>query len=118
MGRVVFYGRIPAEQILATIAQSDIGIALYKNVGINQYLCAPNKVFDYLMAGIKIICNDSPSLRTLKDYKFVRLISDTSPSNIAECIESLFYEKSEIPENIKKLFSWELFDPIFKTIYK
>jgi len=116
--RVVFYGRIPAEQISATIAQCDIGIALYQNVGINQYLCAPNKVFDYLMAGLKIICNDYPPLRILKEYKFVRLLSEVSPSNIADSVKDLLGEKGKIPENVKQIYSWGSFNDIFKKIYQ
>jgi len=115
--RVYFFGKVPPGEILSTIAQCDIGIALYENKGINSYYCAPNKVFDYLMTGTKIITNNYPSLQMLKKYKFVRLISQVNPKNIADCAKDLVKEKCVVPNSVKREFSWESFNQVFRKIY-
>lgn len=115
--RVFFFGQVPPQEILPTIAQSDVGIALYENKGINNYFCASNKVFDHLMAGTKIITNNYPPLQILRRYKFVRLISEVNPKSLAECVIDLVKEPCIISDKVKRRFSWESFTPIFKDIY-
>jgi len=115
--QVYFYGKLSPEEILPTIAQCDIGVALYENSSINNYYCAPNKVFEYIMAGVKVVANDYPSLRMLKKYGFVRLVSDISPEMIARNIKELIKDNSIITENVKRIFSWEKFNKIFAKIY-
>ncbi len=115
--RVLFYGSISPEEVLPVIAGGDIGIALYNNNNLNNYYCAPNKVFDYIMAGIKVVTNDYPSLRMLRNYGFVRLLSEVSPQAIAECAKELANNDSVITDAAKKTFSWEIFSDTFAKIY-
>lgn len=115
--RVFFYGSVSPKEMLPTIAGCDIGIALYENTGFNSFYCAPNKVFDYIMAGVKVIANDYPSLKMLNKYEFVRLISKVNPKAIAKCALDLVRDSSEIPDIIKRKFSWESVSKIFKEIY-
>jgi glycosyltransferase involved in cell wall biosynthesis len=116
--RVFFYGKVPLKETISTVAQCNIGIALYKNTGINNYYCAPNKVFDYIMAGLQVITNDYPSLRMLSNYKFIRLINHVDPNTIAECVQDLVKVDYVIPDAIKRKLSWESLNHIFKYIYK
>ena len=116
--RVFFYGTVQPGEMLQTIAGCDISIALYGNDTINNYLCASNKVFDSIMAGVKVITNDYPPHRTLKNYEFVSLISDSDPRTIAECAINLDERDSIIPEDMKQKFSWDSFHEIFKQIYQ
>jgi len=116
--RVFFYGSVSPEELLETIAGCNIGIALYKNTNINNLYCAPNKVFDYIMAGIKLIANDYPSLRMLSEYKFVRLVSEVNPRLIAECVIDLNNNNSQVPNIIKRKFSWESLNKVISEIYR
>lgn len=116
--RVIFHGKIAPSEILQTIAGCDICIALYQNNGINNYLCASNSVFNSIMAGVKILTNDYPPHSILKSYEFVGLISHIEPKKLAECVKDLTKFDSEIPEDIKREFSWESLFALFKQIYK
>ena len=116
--RVFFYGKVPPKEMPQTIAGCDISIALYENNRMNNYLCASNKVFESIMAGIKVITNDYPPHKILKNYEFVGLVSKPEPERIADCARYLDECGSEIPENIKRRFSWDSFHELFKKIYK
>lgn len=115
--RVIFYGAVTPQELLQTISQCDIGIALYQNKGINNYFCSPNKIFDYIMARVKVITNDYPSLQILKEYNFVRLISEVNPKSIAECAKDLAKQNFLTSDAIRKKFSWESCLEIFRNIY-
>lgn len=116
--RVFFYGKVRPEEMLQTVAGCDVSICLYPNDNINNYLCASNKVFDSIMAGLKIVTNDCPPHRILENYKFVGLISQIDSKNIAEEIKKLAVTDAEIQENIKRKFSWDMSFDVFKQIYK
>jgi len=115
--RVIFYGPVAPQKLLQTISQCDIGIALYQKKGINNYLCSPNKVFDYITARLKVITNDYPPLQIVKEYDFVRLISEINPKSIAECAKDLAKQNLLISDAIRKKFSWEPCIEIFRNIY-
>jgi len=115
--RAIFYGAVVPQELLQTLSQCDIGVALYQNKGINNYLCAPNKVFDYIMAGVKVITNDYPPLQIVKEYNFVRLISEVNPKSIAECAKDLVKQNYIISDVIRRKFSWESCTEIFRNVY-
>lgn len=115
--RVFFYGSVLPKEVLQTIAGCNIGIALYRNTNINNFYCAPNKVFDYIMAGVKVIANAYPSLFMLDEYRFVRLISEVSPKSIAKCAIDLANEKSQVQHIVKRRFCWESFNEVLSEIY-
>lgn len=115
--RVFFYGKVSRDKLLQTVAGCDISLALYQNNGINNYLCASNKVFDSIMAGVKIISNDYPPHKKLRCYEFISLISTVDPKNLAAHILELAQSDTEIPDSIKKQFSWDSLFDVFKEIY-
>jgi hypothetical protein len=116
--RIFFYGKYDPRELLSLIADCDIGIAFYKNDNLNNYYCAPNKVFDYLMAGLKIITNNYPSLQLLSEYNNeVRLLDAVNPVNLANHIVELSKSRGGVPENVRLRFSWENLKCIFDEIY-
>ena len=115
--RVFFYGKVSPDKLLQIVAGCDISLALYKNNGLNNYLCASNKVFDSIMAGVKVITNDYPPHKNLRCYEFIRLISTVDPKNLATHILDLAQVETEITDSIKKQFSWDSLFDVFKEIY-
>lgn len=115
--RVFFYGQVRPQDMTATIAGCDISVALYPDIGINNQLCASNKVFDSIMAENRILTNDYPPHKVLKDYEFVELVSQTDPETIAAGIRTLSRCRVKVSEDIKRKFSWESSYEIFQKIY-
>jgi len=115
--RVIFYGAVTPQELLHSISQCEVGIAFYENKGINNYFCAPNKVSDYIMARVKVVTNDYPSLQILKGYDFVSRISKVTPKVIAECVKDLAKQDFLISEEVRKKFSWDSGVGIFRSIY-
>lgn len=64
-GRVHFMGRVPRRFLRAILRSCDAGIIVYSSDTLNEIHCAPNKVFEYAMAGLPSIANDNPGLRDI-----------------------------------------------------
>jgi glycosyltransferase involved in cell wall biosynthesis len=62
-GRVFFIPRVPQAELLAACASADVGIIPYPAVDRNNYYTSPNKLFDFILAGVPLVGNDLPFLR-------------------------------------------------------
>lgn len=63
--RIKFLGRVPHSTLPSITEVADIGIVTYPFSGQNNILCAPNKIFEYVHAGLKVISSDQPPLRRI-----------------------------------------------------
>lgn len=61
--RVFLVPAVPQEQLLRWTAAADAGIVPYQAVDLNTRYCSPNKLFEYIVAGVPVIVNDLPFLR-------------------------------------------------------
>ena len=58
--RVHVHDRMPFEQLRRCTAAADIGLSLDRPTVDNFRFSLPNKLFDYLHAGIPVVCSDLP----------------------------------------------------------
>lgn len=125
------YGQQPAPnvRILPPVAYEaipnllrnyDVGIALYKNTNLNNYYCAPNKVYDYLMSGMTVIANDYPGLRKVIEHgRLGACVEDISPASFRLAVERIVLEKrwNNITDEIRRKYSWEQQEKILLELF-
>lgn len=74
-GRVLVVGGVPHAHVQDLVRQADIGFVTYSMDGLNNVLCAPNKVFEYAHAGLPIVATCQPTIRRLVDeFEIGRLV--------------------------------------------
>lgn len=61
--RVEFAGLVPNEILIEEISRADFGLALFQPTCLSHRLVLPNKVFEYLHAGVPVLASDLPVLR-------------------------------------------------------
>jgi glycosyltransferase involved in cell wall biosynthesis len=95
--RVFFTGRVPLEQLSAYTACADIGINLLENSGLNYYYSLPNRIFDYIRAGVPVLASDFPEIRRIvAHYGTGTLVNHYEPSFLAGTIRQMAaQEKNE-----------------------
>ncbi|BCQ59337.1 glycosyltransferase [Pseudomonas protegens] len=89
--RIYFLEAVPQSELLQHSASADIGIIPYPHVDLNSYYCTPNKLFEFIQAGLPILANDSPELNRFvrkKDFGMTRKMN--TPHQIAEAIDIAF----------------------------
>jgi glycosyltransferase involved in cell wall biosynthesis len=88
--RIVVLPRVPYEELPAYTASADVGLLLYRNDCRNNYFCAPNKVFEYMMMGLPVVATDFPGMRTLVEGEAIGLCVDPrDPAHIAAAVNRL-----------------------------
>lgn len=91
-GRFSTLGRVPIDLLPAVTASADVGIVAYSFAGLNNFYCAPNKVFEYAQAGIPVIATGQPPLRALVEPHGIGLLigRDERPEDVARVVADLF----------------------------
>lgn len=112
--RVTFFGAVDPDDVVAVAAGGDVGLAPYLPVGLNNVLAAPNKLFEYLHAGLPVAASDLPDIRRIVDENEVGELFDAAdPQSIAAAVRRL----TAFPDRLRKLrtsassaaerFTWE-----------
>lgn len=111
--KVFFKGRIPPEELWNITQQATIGITLFENNGLNNYLSLANRFFDYIQAGVPQLCVNYPAYAAINaDYDVALLIDDLSPNSIATALNHLLTNDvlyNRLRENCKHaaaVFNW------------
>jgi len=63
--RVRYMGVAPMDMLHAYASGADIGDVVLENVSLNNFFAAPNKLYQYLMAGIPVLGSDFPEIRRI-----------------------------------------------------
>lgn len=85
--RVVVLPRVPYAELPAYTASADVGILLYRNDCRNNYYCAPNKVFEYMMMGLPVIAPSFPGMLALVEGDAIGVcVNPESPAEIAAAV--------------------------------
>ena len=89
--RVHFLNAVPQSELLQHSASADLGIIPYPHVDLNSYYCTPNKLFEFIQAGLPILANDSPELnRFVRDNEFGYSVKMNTAKDIARAIDAAF----------------------------
>ena len=101
--QVVFLGRIVTDKLKMITRHAQLGLSLEEDLGLNYRYCLPNKVFDYLYAGIPILVSELPILKQLiVENKIGACLQDRSPKALAAQIEKMILNKHEYIIGIEK----------------
>ncbi|NOQ27484.1 MAG: glycosyltransferase [Bacteroidales bacterium] len=122
--KVELTGKIPFEELLAYTFKADLGIALEENIGLNYYYALPNKLFDYIQAGIPVLVSPFPEMQKIVNkYDIGTIYEHKTPELLAKKIMEIF--NLEIPYNkwkentalAAKDLCWENEEKILIQIY-
>lgn len=123
--RVIFAGRVTPDELLNYTASADAGILLMEDIALNNRLALPQKLFQYLSAGIPQIVSPMPEIsRFVKDEKTGVVVSLEDPREAAETIAGFIFDEnlySAVRENCGKSSlknNWENESIKWVEIYK
>jgi glycogen(starch) synthase len=89
-GRVDFESAVAPDQVVPAAAQADIGIFLLSNSTTHARFAMPNKIFEYMQAGLMVISSDLPEIRRVIEAAGCGLLlADDGAKAIAACLAGL-----------------------------
>ncbi len=123
--RIDMMERMLPSQLKRYTPLAHLGISLDSFTDKNCLFNLPNKVFDYIHAGVPLFATAIPEIKHIVDeYQCGICITDTSPQFIAKTITDLFNDKERY-ERLKtatakasKELCWEKEEEKLKAIYK
>lgn len=102
---------VPYAEIPKLLESYHIGVALYRNTNLNNYYCAPNKVYDYLMNGMPVITNRYPGLVSVIEANRVgACIEEVNAEEIRKAIDLIRRERrwENITDGLRRRYCWEV----------
>jgi len=88
--KVIFKGRMPYEQMMAHTHLSDLGLSLDKDTNVNYRFSLPNKLFDYIHAGIPVLGSDLVEVkRIIEDYGVGEIARSFEPEKLAAQMQEM-----------------------------
>lgn len=89
--RVIFLPRMPYQKMIAYTQLAELGFTLDKNTNLNYCFSLPNKIFDYIQAGIPVISSHLPEIeKIIKGYQIGSFVENHTPKSIANTVKEAF----------------------------
>lgn len=88
--RITFEAAVPAGELIEQAADADIGIHVLPGFSHQNSYALPNKLFEYLMAGLAVVVTDLPEMRQVViDEGVGKLVQHDTPEAIAVAVNSM-----------------------------
>jgi glycosyltransferase involved in cell wall biosynthesis len=122
--KVEFTGRLPIEELVKLTPQSDLGLSIEEDLGLNYRFALPNKLFDYIQAQVPVLVTNLPEMAEIvKQYKIGEITKTLEPKLLADKINDALFNigKRDIwQKNLKVTaneLTWEKEEKVLVEIY-
>ena len=100
--RIRFIPKMEWEDLMRFTKGADAGLSVDKNSNPNYEFSLPNKLFDYISAGLPVIASDLTEIRKIvTEYRFGILIPEVTPDEISQAICQL-RDKPQLLSELRK----------------
>ena len=83
-GKILLLDKMPFAQLSQYTRNADLGLSLDQPVHLNYKFSLPNKLFDYIHAGIPILASDLPEIRRVfEKYSIGNIVKSIQPKELA-----------------------------------
>jgi len=119
---IFYHPAVSPSVLLEHTAAADYGICFIDNICLNYYYCLPNKMFEFMMAGLPVIVSDLPEMKRIVEQYKVGLVADNSdPQALRDAVTSIHKLDKQATlanlEKIKKEFNWEQQEKVLLQAY-
>jgi len=116
---------MPWNEMMHYTKSADAGVSLDKNKSMNQKFSLPNKIFDYISAGIPVIAGDLPEVtKIVASYSCGIIIPEITPNEISQAV-SVLHENNDLLRVLKQnareassLLTWETESEKVREFYR
>ena len=97
--RVRIAPAVPIADVVRYAAAGDVGVIPFLNTSLNNFHGLPNKIFEYIAAGIPVVASDFPQLRAVIDrYDVGRTFDPDRPGALVGAIREVLADPARLAE--------------------
>ena len=120
---IFFHPSVNLNVLLDYTSSADYGVLFYENTCLNHYYCSPNKIFEYLMAGLPVLTSNLYEMRRLVESESIGIVAqDNNVEGFKKAVHALLKQNYQsIQKNIfkvRKRYSWEEQEDKLINIFK
>ena len=98
-GKVIFVGKLPYNEMMQYTFNADVGVTLDKDTNINYRFSLPNKIFDYIKAGLPVLSSDLIELKKIiNQYSIGVITKDHTPEEIKKSLSSVWEDENRFSQ--------------------
>lgn len=112
--RIFFHPPAPPQEVLPLISGANLGLHPILNTSDNHYFCLPNKLFEYVQAGLPVAVSHFPEMQKIVDQYGLGLTFDPhNPQAMAQALKTALTTPDQLSHyrsNVlaaKDALSWE-----------
>jgi glycosyltransferase involved in cell wall biosynthesis len=112
--RISLIPKVPFEVLHHITSKANLGLTLDKPTNINHIYGLPNKIFDYIHAGLPVLSSRLVELeKIIQRHNVGTFIENHDPYHIAEAIREIALDEERLAEwkrntlNAKHEYNWE-----------
>lgn len=78
-GNISFLGRLEPAMLHSLTLHADLGLSLLENRGLNYYYSFPNRIADFVQAGVPVLATDFPEIHRIVDGFGIGTLVEPAP---------------------------------------
>jgi glycosyltransferase involved in cell wall biosynthesis len=104
--QVHVHDAVPHDKLVDLIRDADLGICLIERVSLSDYYCLPNKLFEYIAAGVPVLASDFPELRRVVETYSCGVVAGGGRDAMAAAITSIETHLPTRPKGLPTEMTW------------
>ncbi|MFH7107650.1 glycosyltransferase family 4 protein [Achromobacter xylosoxidans] len=119
---IYYHPAVSPDVLPAYTASADVGLCLIENLCLSYFYCLPNKLFEYLMAGLPVMVSDLQELRRfVENHSVGPVLPDGDVTSILEAIsrldETALAKYAVAARSARQLFHWQAQENVLLDVY-
>ncbi len=123
--KVEFTGRLPIDVMAKLTPQADLGLSIEEDLGLNYRFALPNKLFDYIQAGVPVLITRLPEMAAIVEkYAVGEITGSLEPRHLAGKISDALFNREKrriweenLPHAAKEL-TWEMEEKVIAGLFR
>ena len=113
--RIYFVGKKKPSELLPILLNSDVGVNLLEGSSLNYYYSLANKFFDYIHAGLPVLCMNYPEYHSIAgSYDCIYPVENLDLETVNQALDSIdkksptFQSKKHQAGLAAAVFNWDI----------
>ena len=95
---IFFHQKVVHNEVTQIVSSADYGLCLIEDVSLSDRYCLPNKLFEYIFAGLPVVASDLPEIKKIVIENNIGVVITPSVDNLIKVLD-----KNSLLANVPKL---------------